>query len=196
MHRRWDRMRVTLRRAHRADAAGVAAGSDRRCRHATARAGSQDVPSARRALVDGHQPARLPSRHRRVATRPSHALADLVGGHLDAPVVRHSVGAVEVDRGAAARRLRSLLAAAIRARRRDARAATLMRRASWRRAAGRSGPAGCAATSSSVGRWGCAPTGASRGDRPQTQTGTSGGQMQPRRSAATNRFTMRSSSEW
>ena len=36
----------------------------------------------------------------------------------------------------------------------------------------------------------------SRGSWPQTQTGSSGGQMQPRASAAKNRFTIRSSSEW
>src|SRR5262249_54495241 len=55
---------------------------------------------------------------------------------------------------------------------------------------------GLVATSASVGNHGCLPTGARRAALPQTHTGRSGGQVQPRRSAATNRFTMRSSNEW
>ena len=54
---------------------------------------------------------------------------------------------------------------------------------------------GLDATSSSLGSCGWAPTVAIRGVLPQTHTGSSGGQVQPRRSRARKRLTMRSSSE-
>ena len=128
------------------------------------------VASPRRAVATAHLTPRAPRRGNACATAMSKRR--LV---LRRMISRRSASCLTASRAASS---------------------SVMRQASWRRAATRCANVGCAGLRRRLAAAAADRPGASRGERPQTHTGTSGGQMQPRRSAAMNRLTMRSSSEW